>query len=394
MPRKKNSKNDSKIKLSATRINVFLQCKLKYKFNYIDHLPRLSSLAFSLGTAIHESLEFAGKIWSENERFSDEDIERILNKYNEVSIRESLYDLSVHNEGLTMLKKRLEEFVFGGEKLIALEKSFGMPDTDEVITKRGVPLIGAIDRVSTYDDETLVVSDYKTLSTAPTTDEIKSDIQLSLYDVAANILYPDYKRIILSLDLLRHEPIYTYRTDEERDEFDRYLKALHDQMVSFDPGRDAVANLNFLCAWCDYKDNCEAYVDACKKTNYRFLELQNMDDDSLFEEWERVRNTEKVLSMRKKEVTGVIIEKIKNNNIKINSDTEEVYIRQNSRVDYDINKLYSIIPSDDFVGMVSVKKSSLDNYLKQNPAFKKAVEESSTINFNEPFISKRKIKKQ
>ena len=388
----KSSRNQSKIKLSATRINMFLQCKLKYKFNYVDHLPRVSSLAFALGTAVHEALEFAGNIWKEKREFSDEDIESIMEHYNKISIREGLYDLSIHKEGQDMMRKRLSEFVYGGEEIVELEKTFGMSAAPEVVTKRGVPLIGAIDRVSMYESETLVVSDYKTLSTAPTTDEIKNDIQLSLYDVAANILYPDYKRIILSLDLLRHEPIYTYRTDEEREEFDKYLKVIYDEMVSFDPKRDAVASLNFFCAWCDYKENCSAYVEACKKTNYRFLELQNTDDDSLFEEWDRVRNVEKILSKRKKEVASIIIDRIKENNIKVNNDKEEVYIRQNSRVDYNVNKLHSIIPANDFVSMISVKKGALDNYIKKNPAFRKAVEEASSVNFNEPFIAKRKTK--
>jgi putative RecB family exonuclease len=389
---KKSNKKQSNIKLSATRINVFLQCKLKYKFNYIDYLPRLSSLAFALGTAVHETLEFAGGIWMEKQSFSDSDIESIIDCYNKVAVKEGIYNLSIYKEGLEMIRRRIEEFVFSGEKLIGLEQKFGMGDAPDVITKRGVPLIGAIDRVSLYEDSTIVVSDYKTLTTAPTTEDIKNDIQLSLYDVAANILYPDYKRIILSLDLLRHEPIYTYRTDQEREDFDKYLKSIYDAMVSFDPAVDAVANLNFLCAWCDYKDSCEAYVDACKKTNYRFLELQNMKDEHLFEEWDRVRSVEKVLSSRKKEVASLIIDRIKDDNIKVSNDNEEIYIRQNSRVDYDVNKLYNIIPSDDFVSMISVKKTALDNYVKQNPAFKKAVESSATINFNEPFIAKRKVK--
>ena len=66
------------IKLSATRIDAFLKCKLKYWFNYVDHFPRVPSPAFKLGTAAHESLEFAGQIWKEKGKFTKTDKKKII----------------------------------------------------------------------------------------------------------------------------------------------------------------------------------------------------------------------------------------------------------------------------------------------------------------------------
>ena len=40
---------DDNISLSATRISTFLQCKLKYVFNYVSRLPKKSNPAFKLG---------------------------------------------------------------------------------------------------------------------------------------------------------------------------------------------------------------------------------------------------------------------------------------------------------------------------------------------------------
>src|SRR6056297_3742992 len=106
----KKKTNKSPVKLSASRINTFLQCKLKYKYNYIDHLPKVSSPAFKLGNAVHESLEFAGNIWKEKGAFSEEDTEKIIDKFNEVSVREGIENYSVHRDGQEMVKRRLENF--------------------------------------------------------------------------------------------------------------------------------------------------------------------------------------------------------------------------------------------------------------------------------------------
>lgn len=392
MATKKKSKKENRpnIKVSTTRINTFLQCKLKYKYSYIDKYPRVSPPAFKLGTAVHEALEYAGNIWMGKEHFTDEDIENILAYYNKVSVREGIEDQSVHKEGRDMVKRRLDYFS-AGEKIIELEKVFGMKGEPEIITNRGVPLIGAIDKVAEYDSDTLIIVDYKTLATAPTSSEIKDDIQLSLYDLVANILYPNYKRIILSLDLLRFDPIYTYRTKEEREEFEKYLKVVYDQMCEFDPSVDAKPTLNQFCAWCDFRNYCEVYREACQKSNYRFLELNNANEETLFKEWEHIKNLERIISNRKKEISNVVINRIRKKGTTLsNEDGEELYIRQNSRIDYDVGSIYNTIPSKDFVNLVSLKKSALDKYVNENPVFKESVDKAGSVNFNKPFIDKRK----
>ena len=209
------------VKLSATRISSFLQCKLKYWYNYVEHLPKTPNPVFRLGLAVHESLEYAGNIWLEKEdreKFTKKEIEKILDKYNEVSVREGIEDIIVHNEGRDLVTARLKDFM-SGKKLLALEQNFGMGDGQDITTALGVPLIGSIDKVEEVDESTLLIVDYKTSKTIPDTDHLRNDIQLSIYDLVAKTLWPEYDRIILSLDMLRSEMVYTYRTDEEREEF-------------------------------------------------------------------------------------------------------------------------------------------------------------------------------
>jgi hypothetical protein len=84
------------IKISATRINMFLQCKQKYWFNYYDRLPKIPNPAFKMGLVCHETLEFAGRIWMEKEemagerKFTKREEEEIFKVYNEASVREGI----------------------------------------------------------------------------------------------------------------------------------------------------------------------------------------------------------------------------------------------------------------------------------------------------------------
>ena len=383
------------IKLSATRINTFLSCKQKYWFNYHEKLPKLSNPSFKLGLTVHESLELAGSIWKEKEKFSKKDTEIVLNKYDEVSIREGIEDMDIHKEGKDLVKMRLKKFLTG-EKLIGLEIKFGFwgPDKGKDVTSDlGVPLIGAIDKVEEYDPDTVLIVDYKTSKTAPTASQMRTDIQLSLYDLVARKLFPQYKRVILSLDLLKSGILYTYRTDEQRKEFEIYLKAVYDQMLLL-KAENVKASLNMLCPWCDYKDYCSTYQRACKKSDYSFLPTMQYSDNQLISEWESVKATKKILENRERELGMVIMEKIKINSTNLKGDDTEIYIRQNSSTNYDLKTVYQEVPVDDFAELVNLNKKAVNNYLDLNPSAKEKIMETSTTNYTSPFLASRKLKKE
>lgn len=359
---------------------------------YEDKLPKVSNPAFRLGIACHEALEFAGKIWMEKGKFSKEDEKRILEKYNEVSVREGIEEYESHTEGRNLVKKKLKNFMTG-DKVLGLELTFGFGRGSKVVkTNEGVPLIGAIDKVEEVDTDTLLIVDYKTSKTNPTPDQLKSDLQLSIYDYVASKLYPDHKRIILALDMLKDELLYTYRTKDERAEFEEYLNEVHKQMTDLKAG-DVKASLNMFCPWCDYKDYCSEYKKACEKTNYDFLPVMQYDDQQLLEEWKSVRDTKRILETRERELGMVIMEKIKDNAENLAGDEEEIYIRQNSRTTYDPNIVFNLIPPEDLHKVVTLNKKAVEEYIDDNPSIKKDVLRASTTNYTSPFLATKKSKK-
>ena len=74
------------VKLSATRINTFLQCKLRYWYTYEEHLEKLANPSFKLGLACHDTLEKAGRIWKE------ENLEKLLNRMKELNMNQEDLD--------------------------------------------------------------------------------------------------------------------------------------------------------------------------------------------------------------------------------------------------------------------------------------------------------------
>lgn len=378
------------IKLSATRINMFLECKQKYWFNYHDHLPKMANPAFKLGLAVHEALEFAGKIWLVKGEFSLDDKKDILDYYNGASVREGIDDLSIHKEGAELVEKRIDDFMLG-EKLISLEYKFGMYG-EEVITRDGIALIGAMDKVSEINEDTLLVIDYKTSSTAPTQDQLKTDLQLSIYDLVASLKWPKYQRIVLCLDLLKHEPIYTYRTEAEREEFSNYLKVVHDAMVDLKK-RDATPSLNLFCPWCDFKDYCHTYKKAYDKTNYTFESVEKYDDVDLMNEWTKMRNTKKIVEGRERELAMLIIERIRRSGTNIDDGEQELYIRQNSRTNFNLKDVRRLIPEKEFLKMIRLNNNAVKAYMNDNAAIKDELIRGSQSNYTSPFLSTRKLKK-
>jgi CRISPR/Cas system-associated exonuclease Cas4 (RecB family) len=384
----------SNIKVSSTRISSFLACKQKYWFNYYSKMPKVSNPSFKLGTAVHESLELAGNIWKEKEKFSKEDVNKILEKYDNVSVSEGIEDYEVHAEGRELVSKRVKSFLTG-RKIIGLEIKFGFwgPDSGNDITSElGVPVMGAIDKVEELSEDTIIIIDYKTSKTAPTSSQMRNDVQLSLYDMVARKMYPQYKRVILALDLLKSEMLYTYRTNEQRQAFEYYLKAVYDQMLTLRE-EDVKASLNMFCPWCDFKDYCSTYQSACKKSDYTFLPTMQYDNDRLISEWEMVKSVKKILESRERELGMVMMEKIKANAANMKGDDKEIYVKQNSSTNYSLDTVYKSVPPDDFSSLVSLNKKAVETYMSMNPSIKEMIADTATTNYTSPFLASRKLKK-
>ena len=374
------------IKMSATRMSMYLQCKWKYWCNYVLHLPRKPNISFKLGISIHEALKVAGLIWKKKENFTKYDIQKIKESYRKEAAKEGIENMGVYNEGMLMLTSKLKDFESG--KIIDVEDRF------EVTTDEGIMLIGAIDKAVELADDSLLIVDYKTSKFNYTAEEMKNDIQLSIYDIAASIKFPKYKRIILCLDYLRSEPAFTYRSYRERKSFTQYMLAVYNEMLSLKE-KDATATLNEFCNWCDFKDECPEYRKAAAANEK--LEKKNPEsctDGELASEYVRIKNKKRILDGYERKLKGYILTKIKADEEDLKDDDKVIYVRQNPSTTYDPKTVHGVVPLNEFLRMISVSKKKVDDYLEGMPAIDKSkIMGTATKSYTNPFLAIRTIRK-
>lgn len=375
--------NKKTIIMSATRMQMYLTCKWKYYCNYVLHLPRKSNPAFKLGIAVHESLAKAGEIWKANEKFTADDIVKIKDRYNKVAAKEGIADTNVYHEGLAMVMARANDFVNG--TILTVEDRF------KVTTDAGVMLMGAMDKVELINDDTILVVDYKTSKYFETRSELKADIQLSVYDAVASIKYPEYKRIILSLDYLRGKPVYTYRTPEERKGFMEYMLAIYEEMLVLKKEK-CVPMLNDMCTWCDFTDNCTAYQEALSSKSFIKKNPEEYTNEELVKDYLDIKSKKRIIDNREKQLKFYILDKIKLNAEDVVGQGKKLYIRQNATTQYDPKTVFESLALDEFLSTVKVSKGKVDEFMTKYPAAKIKITETASKNYTSPFLAHKNFK--
>lgn len=371
--------------LSATKINNFLQCGLKFKYIYFSDVKvEVTSKFLIFGRVIHKILEILDRrLIDEGRAPNEEDYDYAIKKYMYLCVEQGLDDQELINTGKFMLNNKLNIFN-PSEKVISLEKFF--PERGEKFKVNGVPVSGAIDKIVELDKNTLEVRDYKTNKFAMTSREALHDIQISMYDAVTRILYPDYDTIILTWDYLRQgmSPLRIIKTAEQRSTFLEYLKALYDKMLRTKED-DLKPRINKFCGWCDYNKMCPAYEEFLEKmASVEMLPPEAMNEDEFVEEWRRVKGWGTLLKGRKDELREYAYSKTKETNMDIKGKDYIVYPSQSSRTFYSARDLFEVIPIDDFVDLASLNKKMLDNYVENHPEFVDVVKESARVYYTEP----------
>jgi len=317
------------------------------------------------------------------QNFTASDIRKIKDTYRTVAAKEGIQSMSIYDDGLEMVLSRVDDFVAGEIKTIE--------DRFRVTTNEGVTIIGAMDKVVELDEDTLVVIDYKTSKYVSNVEELRSDIQLSMYDLVASIKYPGYKRIILSLDYLRHEQVYTYRTVKERDTFAKYIASIYEAMMNMEE-RHAKPEINDMCNWCDHKDSCPDYKNILSEKSIFSKNLTQFSDEELVHQYLSVKSKSRILYNFEQELKRHIMERINTEGTDLTGEGKLLYIKQNRNMQYDPTTVAKSIPQKDFLKMITVGKKHLDEYLREHPDLKPKIMETSTKAYTSPFLAYRTLK--
>jgi len=283
--------------LSFSRLQRYEQCPLAFKLHYIDKLEAQPGVELKFGKAVHWVLEQLVGEHAVDQRTEPLSATHALDLWQVAWTNEGLTGVGLFGEGEDILKSFCRgEGTVDPRDVLAVEQHF------EIAIGR-FRVVGAIDRIDRIDDHTIRVRDYKTNRIVFTRDEVAESLQLSLYHLAAQQLFPWAREIELQYDMLRHDlRLRTTRTLEQLEAAQRYVIAVGEQT---EHAREYPARPNPNCVYCDHRRQCSAYAEALagKRT---IVAIDKKDLEAVAREREEVARIAKIAYARKGELEDVL----------------------------------------------------------------------------------------
>ncbi|MFH0799876.1 MAG: PD-(D/E)XK nuclease family protein [Pseudomonadota bacterium] len=251
---------------SHSRLSTFENCRLRYKFAYIDKIRRgEDSIEAFLGQRFHDAME---KVYAERAFWkpSASDLKDFFNELwdknwgDHVFVTRSDRKPQDYREiGLKAIEGYHRRYVpFDEGRVLGTERRIEAA-LDETGDHR---VMGYIDRLVETEDGHFEIHDYKTSGSLPDQKKLDSDRQLALYEIAVRQSWPDVK----TMDLVWHYVVFdkemrSRRTPEQLDELKASTIGLIDEVES---AKEYPPHETNLCRWCDYQNICPLFAHAAR----------------------------------------------------------------------------------------------------------------------------------
>jgi DNA helicase II / ATP-dependent DNA helicase PcrA len=240
------------IQLSATAVEDYLDCPLKYKFHYLLKIPTGPQAALTFGNLMHQSVRYYFELrqqrlpsWSDIEEF-------YLKRWRSMGFDDAYQEEAYRQAGLEQLRGFVERHnsIEIDSRRIKMEQAFSIDLGD-------VGLDGRIDQITLVDpvrDGAVELVDYKTGRPRTERDAEKS-LQLSVYALAAKkALHLNPVRLTF-YNLTTNEPVSSVRRPEDLDAAMNRVRSVAAEIRAgrFEPSP------GFGCRWCDFIAICPAH---------------------------------------------------------------------------------------------------------------------------------------
>ena len=248
--------------LSASQMNLFLACPLKYRLKYIDQIPPpFKPSGLVLGSAVHSGIEWLHKRWQEGNRPDEEELLSIFEAdleaqmLEEIRFRPGEDAVSLRETGGGLLKLYYSETEARAPRAAELpfEVDLVHPPTGEILD---VPLRGWIDLVE--EDGTIV--EIKTSARSPDDLTLAVHLQLSAYSYAAATMYKERPRIrldcLLKTKRPRLEGIEVARSEVD----DARLFLIAKEIIGAIEAESFFPNPSWMCKGCEFRPACPIWA--------------------------------------------------------------------------------------------------------------------------------------
>lgn len=407
MGRKKKSLEQSKQlqvntftyeRLSASMLKTWLLCKRKFHINYINNLKSPPTDSFSLGTSVHYALEQANRDLAVNPReLNPLEVAHYIQIFKDKLAELNVQDINLFSLGEEVIRNELFSLP-GNEKIIGIEKEF------DLVTPEGVRIYGFIDKLVEIDSTTIRIEDYKTSVTPLSYEEAKSDVQLSMYDLAISMLYPQYTNRQLVLKYIREGSIVkSYRTAIEQSSFrktllavDRAIKKYMEKTLNT-PASAPKGDLNHFCNWCHLKDQCPQFVETVTTMLPAAPSILSLNDNNFVQTYKKIQAISKAAEDWKDTLKIWLAERQDENPELpiIDKEGNEVYLTSSTMKEYDVVEIGKLIGLNNLLGkatngvpLVKIQNKNLEYFINKvgDNKLTKQVNELTLVKLKAPQI--------
>ncbi len=293
--------------LSVSRLKLFEQCPAAFFFRYVEPGPvEPRGDAASFGTVLHAALElvYAWIVATEYEGLFPFD--KLVESYREAWQASELTNVALYEEGLGLLRVyAASHSPVNHWNILAVEQEFNL-EVGGGFAGGGYVVNGYIDRVDKLADDWIAIIDYKSNRMLFYEDELRSDLQMSVYGLVAREFWPWAKRVSFVFHMLRHD-LHQGAPDRSAEDLDSaagYVVALGRRTE--DPKQSWPMRLNRNCGYCDSRRRCSVY-SAAVEGRHEVARVRDLKDFAeVSEKREALAVLAKIAYARKSELDDVL----------------------------------------------------------------------------------------
>jgi hypothetical protein len=248
--------------LSATQLNLYIQCGLKYRFQYVDQIPRpFKSSGLVFGSVVHSTIEWFQKKRKIGKQPTLEALYKILETdwFCQKVEDEIRYKEGEEENKLILMAKEMISLYFNSpmDSVVDAEFPFRVPLVNPVTGEcLQVVLEGFMDLIEEGD----IVTEFKTSAKTMDPDNLSDILQLTTYSYAYKTLFKKEPKLLKVINFVKTKTpkmvvLETLRNAKDYERLFHLAKAVLKGIKTgvFFPRQ------SFMCKDCEYAGSCREW---------------------------------------------------------------------------------------------------------------------------------------
>ncbi len=245
--------------LSKSQISLYMDCSLKYKFQYIDNLPKpFKPAGLAFGTSIHSALEWLHKEMLKGRSVSLENVSKILEAdwYGQKADAEIEFKNGESWEMLLLKGKEILNLYLSEpvKKIVAAEYPFEVPVVHpETGEKLDVPIQGIMDVIEEGDS----IGEFKTAAKTMDQQTLLNNLQLTVYAYAYQRMFKKEAKRLKVINFIKNKnpKMEVLETNRGQKDFTRLFYLAREVLTGI-RSNIFFPRFSFYCADCEYANYC------------------------------------------------------------------------------------------------------------------------------------------